>query len=733
MSPAYGEQGHGGSDQPEYAPSVFQPPSRRAARQEAQANEGQAPEGMIPFQATPDQRTAAPEQSRPGVQPYQPQGVSQDAPPLAGLPRREDRAAEPAEFQNLFSPPPRLEPEPPPGAMAGEAPAYQPDAQSGAHAGEVFQEPVAAESSAPGGDAPPWQNFVEGHGGQLVGGPASGGAPVDDSQAFGHSEAPQQAPVQPGFADDVHQQPPTSPLDRVTEQPLAGAEPGYQPETQQRGAFAPPAEPVGFAPEQPEAPQTLAFAPPAEHGGQAFVSEQPEAAFPQAKFAPDYTGPEQMAAQAFHDAQQAEAERAAEAERRAAAEAQEAAKQAKPRKSAGVDEANIRLGAPLARMSDEPITAVQTPSRVYQPPALPEVDEQGRSIPRMHELMEEMIAAGASDLHITVGVPPQVRVRGELQALSQFVDLDAEIIQSMIFSMMSQRQREEFEKELELDFSYTLPDAGRFRVNVYKQMGAIGAVLRLIPFEIKTYEELSLPPVFQSFTNLQRGLLLVTGTTGSGKSTTLAAIVDSINRSRSAHILTVEDPVEFVHSHKQSIVNQREVHGDTRSFSKALRHALRQDPDVILVGEMRDYETISVALTAAETGHLVLGTLHTQDAPQTIDRIIDVFQPEQQGQVRAMLASSLQAVVCQQLCKTVKGQGRAPALEILLGTPAARSLIREAKAHQLYNVMQAGSDAGMQTMDQSLAALVRRGVISPDEGMQRCHHVAEFKRMTGQK
>jgi len=301
----------------------------------------------------------------------------------------------------------------------------------------------------------------------------------------------------------------------------------------------------------------------------------------------------------------------------------------------------------------------------------------------------------------------------------------------MMYAVLTQKQREKFEEVLELDFAYAVPGKARFRVNLYKQRDAVGAAFRLIPFEIKPLEELGVPTSVANFPMLPRGFVLVTGPTGSGKSTTLASLVDLANRNRRDHIMTVEDPIEFLHRHKSSLVNQREVGEDTWSFQNALKHVLRQDPDIILVGEMRDLETISVALTAAETGHLVFATLHTQDAAQTIDRVIDVFPPHQQQQIRVQLAGALQGVVCQTLAKTADGRGRAVATEVLVATPAVRNLIREGKTHQIYSALQAGAKHGMHTMDQHLAELVKSGRITYDTGMEKCHHIEDFTRLCG--
>jgi twitching motility protein PilT len=347
------------------------------------------------------------------------------------------------------------------------------------------------------------------------------------------------------------------------------------------------------------------------------------------------------------------------------------------------------------------------------------------------ELLDQTIERGASDLHVTTGSHPIVRVNGSLIRLEQYPVLSQEQLQRMIYAILTQKQRERLEQDLELDISYSLPGKARFRVNVYFQRDAVGAAFRMIPFEIRTIDELGLPRQVEDFARMPRGLVLVTGPTGSGKSTTLATLVDVVNRERGVHIMTVEDPIEFLHRHKSSIVNQREVGHDTHSFTAALKHVLRQDPDVILVGEMRDLETISTALTAAETGHLVFATLHTQDAPQTIDRIIDVFPPFQQQQVRVQLASSLQGVVTQTLLPRADKGGRVAAAEILVATPAVRNLIREGKVHQIYTAMQAGGKYGMQSMDQGLVDLVRKGAITYEVAANNCHSIEELNRMLG--
>ena len=347
------------------------------------------------------------------------------------------------------------------------------------------------------------------------------------------------------------------------------------------------------------------------------------------------------------------------------------------------------------------------------------------------ELLTKLLEIGGSDLHVTAGAPPTVRLHGDLQPMEGYPALTPRSIQTMIYAILPQKLRERLEQELELDMSYSLPGAARFRVNVYFQRDSIGAAFRVIPYEIKNIDDLHLPPVVADLARFQRGFVVVTGPTGSGKSTTLASMVDVVNTERAAHIMTVEDPIEFLHRHKTCIVNQREIGADTHGFGQALKHVLRQDPDVILVGEMRDLETIGTAITAAETGHLVFATLHTQDAPQTIDRIIDVFPPHQQQQVRVQLATTLQGVVTQQLIPTADGHGRAVACEIMIATPAIRNLIREGKVHQIYSAMQAGGRYGMQTMDMSLATLVKEGKITQQMAFERCHDAEELARITG--
>ena len=334
-------------------------------------------------------------------------------------------------------------------------------------------------------------------------------------------------------------------------------------------------------------------------------------------------------------------------------------------------------------------------------------------------LLERMVARNASDLHVTVGTPPAMRVHGALERYQDVPDLSPDDTHQMLYRILSTEQQKLLEINRQIDFAHSIPGLARFRVNVFFQRGTLGAAFRLIPADIKTLEELGLPTTLHALTEKPRGLVLVTGPTGSGKSTTLAALIDEINRKRSEHILTIEDPVEFVHRHKRCIVNQREIGPDASSFAEALRAALREDPDVILLGEMRDLETISTAITAAETGHLVFATLHTQSAPSTVDRIIDAFPAAQQEQVRVQLAATLEGICTQALLPTPGRQGRVPALEILFPDDAVRNLIRQGKVEQVYSVMQTGTAKGMQTMEQSLADLVIRKVITLEDALSR--------------
>jgi twitching motility protein PilT len=345
----------------------------------------------------------------------------------------------------------------------------------------------------------------------------------------------------------------------------------------------------------------------------------------------------------------------------------------------------------------------------------------------LDDLLRYASNVGASDLHLTAGMPGCIRLHGAIRPIEGCPQLDNETIREMIFGVLTQALREKFEAEKELDTSHSIPGVGRFRLNVFQQRNTVAGVLRAIPHEIPAFETLGIPDSVRMFTELRQGLVLVTGPTGSGKSTTLASLVDIINRTKPLHIVTVEDPIEFLHNHKRSIVNQRELGQDTMSFAEALRRVLREDPDVILVGEMRDLETISMALTAAETGHLVFGTLHTQDAPQTIDRIIDVFPTTQQEQVRTMLAGALEGVVTQQLVPDAEGTGRAACCEVMVCTSAIRNLIRSAKTHQIYSLMQTGSQYGMSTMDQGLARLVKDRRISEGVALDRCRNEEDLR------
>jgi twitching motility protein PilT len=357
-----------------------------------------------------------------------------------------------------------------------------------------------------------------------------------------------------------------------------------------------------------------------------------------------------------------------------------------------------------------------------QPPAAVVLPRSERGVdPDLTDALREVVRLGASDLHIAANAVPTVRVDGSLEPLGRFPVWSAEKVRSALVSLLSAEQAEQFEHERELDLAHTLSDDARFRVNLYRERGTTGGAFRIIPTEIKQLDQLGVPESVGQFAGLPRGLVLVTGPTGSGKSTTLAALIDLINRTRAEHIVTVEDPIEFLHANRLALVHQREVGQDTHSFAAALKHVLRQDPDVILVGELRDLETISVALTAAETGHLVFATLHTQDAAQTIDRVIDVYPPHQQAQVRAQLAATLQGVVCQTLVKRASGSGRVVATEVLVTTPAISNLIREGKTHQIATAMQSGGELGMRTMDQHLADLVNAGTITQQAAFEKAH------------
>jgi twitching motility protein PilT len=346
----------------------------------------------------------------------------------------------------------------------------------------------------------------------------------------------------------------------------------------------------------------------------------------------------------------------------------------------------------------------------------------------LSELLHKLSELGGSDLHVTTGTPPLVRVHGEIRPLDGYRPLTSSETKQLAYSVLTDAQKHRFEENLELDFSFGVKGLSRFRANIFNQRGAVGAVFRAIPYEIKSFEELGLPTVVKDLCNKPRGLVLVTGPTGSGKSTTLAAIIDKINKERHEHILTIEDPIEFLHNHKSCIVNQREVNADTHGFAQALRTALRQDPDVVLVGEMRDLETIESALRIAETGHLTFATLHTNSAVSTINRIIDVFPSMQQAQVRAQLSLTLEGILCQTLLPKADGRGRALAMEILIPNSAIRNLIREDKVHQIYSMMQTGQDIhGMQTFNQSLATLFHKRQITRETAMQRSSNVNELR------
>ena len=352
----------------------------------------------------------------------------------------------------------------------------------------------------------------------------------------------------------------------------------------------------------------------------------------------------------------------------------------------------------------------------------------GEGMPlHIDDLLRYAVSVRASDLHLTAEMPACIRLHGAIRPIEGCPVLNNETIREMVFGILPASQRERFEAELELDTSHSISGVGRFRVNVSLQRGTVAAALRPIPHEMPMFDSLGIPEAIKSFTELRRGLVLVTGPTGSGKSTTLASLIDIINRNKPLHIVTVEDPIEFLHNHKRSIINQREIGEDTFSFAESLRRVLRQDPDVIMVGELRDLETISTALTAAETGHLVFATLHTQDAPQTVDRIIDVFPTSQQEQIRVMLAATLEGVVTQQLILNAEGTGRIACCEVLVCTSAIRNLIRSAKTHQIYSIMQTGGSYGMQTMDQGLARLVRDGLISESVAYDRSRNEEDLR------
>jgi len=346
------------------------------------------------------------------------------------------------------------------------------------------------------------------------------------------------------------------------------------------------------------------------------------------------------------------------------------------------------------------------------------------------DLLKELVAAKGSDLHIHAGEPPLFRIHGRLTRTKHPV-FSADDTNDLLAGVAGEDRFRKFQQKLELDLAYELGDIARFRVNVFKQQDAVGSVMRLIPLRIQSIDELGLPPVLKNIIALPRGLILVTGPTGSGKSTSLAAMIDYLNTSQTKHIITVEDPIEFLHRDKMSTIEQRELEVDTHSYASALRHIMRQNPDVILIGEMRDLETMQLALTAAETGHLVLSTVHTTDAAQTCDRIIDVFEPEKQAQIRTQLAVTLQAVISQTLLPKADGQGRVAAFEILVVTPAARHMIREGKTHQLYSVLQTGGDQQMQLLDNHLLDLYRQNLVTFEEALAKSSNPLEFRQRAG--
>jgi twitching motility protein PilT len=378
-------------------------------------------------------------------------------------------------------------------------------------------------------------------------------------------------------------------------------------------------------------------------------------------------------------------------------------------------------GTPAGEPGISSSTAQRLPTaRVSEAKAIEEV--------HIDELLRLVVEKKGSDLHLAAGVPPVLRIDGQLLATNYAVLTDFEV-QRMIYAILTDEQIRTFETEYELDCSYQLRGLSRFRVNVYRDRGAVAGAFRVIPSQIPTVRGLGLPLVLEDLSRRPRGLVLVTGPTGSGKSTTLAAMIGQINNERSVHIITIEDPIEYLHTHRRSLINQRELGTDTRSFAQALRHALREDPDVILVGEMRDLETMSLAITAAETGHLVFSTVHTNNAAQTVDRIVDVFPPGQQEQIRIQLSNNLEAVLSQQLLPRAGTPGRIAAMEIMIASPAIRNLIREAKAHQITSVIQTSAHLGMQTMDQCLRDLYQRGLITFEEAMGRAMNQEELKKM----
>jgi twitching motility protein PilT len=343
------------------------------------------------------------------------------------------------------------------------------------------------------------------------------------------------------------------------------------------------------------------------------------------------------------------------------------------------------------------------------------------------DLLRMLVESEASDLHLRVGEPPVMRIHGELQRVAGMPTLTDRDMYDLLYVMMTEDRKVRFEQNMELDMSYAVPGLSRFRVNIFRQQGHIGAVMRVIPFKIRTVDELMLPPVVKDLCLLPRGLILVTGPTGSGKSTTLAGMIHHINTLRPRHIMTIEDPIEYLHADIVAAINQREIGVDTHSFQAALKHVMRQNPDIILVGEMRDLETISLAITAAETGHLVFGTLHTTDAPQTVDRIIDVFEPDAQQQIRMQLSVTLQAVISQTLLPRADGTGRVAAFEVMVATPAIRTLVREGKTYQMYTDIQTGSQHGMQTLDTHLLKLTQQKLITYEDALAKTSNTNDFE------
>lgn len=383
-------------------------------------------------------------------------------------------------------------------------------------------------------------------------------------------------------------------------------------------------------------------------------------------------------------------------------------------------------GAPAA--SGMPTAPQNSGQQQQQSPPRPQVKKKPVDEIHLDELLEILVEKNASDLHIAAGIPPVIRVDGKLVA-TNYENFSPLYAQQMMYGILTDEQIQRFESTWELDFSYALQKKARFRVNIFRDKGSVAAALRLIPTKIPTLEDLGLPPIIEKLTHTRRGLILVTGPTGSGKSTTLASMINHINLTRSEHVLTIEDPIEYLHTHRMSVINQRELGMDTKSFPNALRAALREDPDVILVGEMRDQETMMLAVSAAETGHLVFATLHTNSAATSVDRIVDSFPEGGKEQVRLQLSNNIQAIIAQQLVPKVGGVGRVAVQEIMIATAAVRNLIREAKAHQLTSIIQTQANVGMITTDQALREYYNKGVISYDDAMSRAHNVEELKRM----